>query len=351
MKILYITSDTNSLGGIQQYNRKFIAALKARGDSVVLVEIKSGGAWAGIKFVLNSFFKSVSFKPDVIVCAHVNYSPIGFFIKKLFGYEYIVCTHGIDVWNIRSFLQRKSLLEAKVITTVAEFTGEKMIAQLPELKDKIYFLYNPVDGSRFAPKGKPTLLINRYGLKGKKVIFTVARLSSLEGYKGYDRVIQAMPEILSAVTEAIYLLGGKGDDMPRVRNLIDAMNLGDKVIVAGFIPDEEIVDYYNLADVFTMPSKAEGAPAVYVEALSCGIPVIAGNQDGSGTPLLGGEIGLLVNPDDIHEIAQSIVNVLTGKVRKELLDRAFLRQKVLSKFGIELFPKRVDELLLRFFNK
>jgi len=107
------------------------------------------------------------------------------------------------------------------------------------------------------------------------------------------------------------------------------------------------VDHYNLADVFIMPSKAEGAPAVFVEALACGIPVIAGNKDGSATPLMGGELGLLIDPESVDEIVAAIINILTGKVRKELLDRDFLRRKVLEKFGLDRFPQRVDEMFNR----
>jgi len=296
-------------------------------------------------FIFKVFFESVRKMPDVIICAHINYAPLGFAMKRLFRRNYIVCTHGIDVWDIKSSLQLKALREAKLITTVAEYTRDRIVDQLPEVRERIYLLYNPVDGDRFVPSRKPPSLAKRLGVAKKKVIFTVARLSAIEGYKGYDRVIQAMPKVLAAVPEAFYVLGGAGDDAPRVHALIEGTGLRDSVRMVGYIPDEEIVNYYNLADVFIMPSKAEGAPAVFVEALACGVPVIAGNQDGSATPLLHGEVGLLIDPDNINEISRAIIRVLTGKVRKNLRDRAFLRRKVLGTFGLDHFPGRVDDVL------
>jgi len=347
MRILYIASDTKALGGIQQYNRKFLDSLRARGDEVVLVELKGGGFLAKARFIVKCFIQGVRHRPDLTVCAHVNYAPFGLFMKKWFGQDYIVCTHGIDVWEVRGALRRKALQEADLITTVAEFTRDKIVRQLPEVRDRIYLLYNCVDGARFVPKVKSPALIKRYGLEGKKAIFTIARLLTIEGYKGYDRVIKAMPQILRAVPNAVYLLSGEGDDMPRVQKLVHEMGLEDKVIMTGYVPEEEMVDHYNLADVFIMPSKAEGAPAVFVEALACGIPVIAGNKDGSATPLMGGELGLLIDPESVDEIVAAIINILTGKVRKELLDRDFLRRKVLEKFGLDRFPQRVDEMFNR----
>ncbi|MDP3724885.1 MAG: glycosyltransferase family 4 protein [Nanoarchaeota archaeon] len=351
MKILYIAADTNALGGIQQYNRKLIEHLRARGDKVLLVELKNGNPIAKLEFIGRCLRKTISWKPNLVVCAHVNYAPIGLFLKKFLGRRYIVCTHGIEVWNVKGWARRKALREAQIITTVAEYTRDKIIRQLPETKDRIYFLYNPIDGERFRPKAKSPAFVARYGVQNKKVILTVARLWAKEGYKGYDRVIEAMPKVLEAVPNAVYLLGGKGDDAPRIRSLIETLGLRKKVIMAGYVPEEEIVDHYNLADVFVMPSKAEGAPAVYVEALACGVPVIAGNKDGSGTPLQNGEVGLLINPDSVDEIASAIIRVLKGEVDKRLLDKEFLRKKTLERFGLDRFPEKIEGMIQKFLTE
>lgn len=347
MRTLFVASDTDALGGIQQYNRKFLDVLRGRGDQIQLLELKGGGLFSKIKFISLFLMKSIGGCPELTICGHINYAPLGLLMKKILNRKYIVCTHGIDVWNIKSSLKRSALKEAKLITTVAEYTRDKMVSQLPELKDRIHLLYNPVDGNRFHPKEKSKALIKRYGLENKKVIFTIARLLALEGYKGYDRVIEAMPKVLEAVPNALYLLAGKGDDAPRVKKLISELNLEKKVIMAGYVPEEEMIDHYNLADVFIMPSKAEGAPAVFLEALSCGVPVVAGNIDGSKTPLLSGEVGLLIDPESVEEIASAIINVLTHRVRGEFLDKDFLRRKTLEKFGLDKFPLKVDEMLKR----
>src|SRR3989344_1056713 len=162
MKILFIASDTNALGGIQQYNRKFLKCLKERGDEVALIELK-GNFLEKLFAVFRTFIKSALWKPRVTVCAHINYSPIWYVAKKLFDRKYIICTHGVDVWNITNPLQRMAIREAKLITTVAEYTRDKILGQIESVRVKcqsssvkcpIYLLYNPIDGTRFMPKEK-----------------------------------------------------------------------------------------------------------------------------------------------------------------------------------------------------
>ncbi len=71
-------------------------------------------------------------------------------------------------------------------------------------------------------------------------------------------------------------------------------------------------EHYNICDVFAMPSKGEGFGIVFLEALGCGKPVIAGNKDGSVEPLLDGKLGRLVDPDSVEQIADAICSTLSA---------------------------------------
>ena len=81
-------------------------------------------------------------------------------------------------------------------------------------------------------------------------------MRKVEQNKGYDRIIQALPNIIQTIPNVHYLLVGKGDDRPRVEQLIQSLNLQNYVTLTGFISDEELGNYYNLCDLFVMPSKA-----------------------------------------------------------------------------------------------
>jgi glycosyltransferase involved in cell wall biosynthesis len=143
---------------------------------------------------------------------------------------------------------------------------------------------------------------------------------------------------------------GKGDDRPQLELFIHEHKLQDCVTLAGFVPDSELVDYYNLCDVFAMPSKGEGFGIVYLEALACGKPVLAGNQDGAMDALCQGELGALVDPDDIDAIAQTLIAILQKQYRHPLMYQPdALRQKVIDTFGFEHFQTTLSSYLERYF--
>jgi glycosyltransferase involved in cell wall biosynthesis len=121
------------------------------------------------------------------------------------------------------------------------------------------------------------------------------------------------------------------------------------VVLAGFVPDEELCEHYNLCDLFAMPSKAEGFGIVYLEALACGKPALAGNKDGSRDALNDGELGLLVDPDDTEEIAAESIRVLRREHSHPNLFRpGLLRQRVTELFGFETFKRTVADRLKPF---
>jgi glycosyltransferase involved in cell wall biosynthesis len=87
-----------------------------------------------------------------------------------------------------------------------------------------------------------------------------------------------------------------------------------------------------------MPSKQEGFGIVFIEALACGKPVLAGNQDGSAEALRNGELGVLVDPNNIKEIADNLIQILKNEhPNKTIYNPQLLRGKAIEYFGFEKF--------------
>ncbi|MBI5401682.1 glycosyltransferase family 4 protein [Candidatus Wolfebacteria bacterium] len=342
MKILFITTDLKGLGGIQKYDADFLKSLES--EKVLVVESKRRDIISKIIFVLSVFLRFLTFHPDFVICGHINFAPIGNFIKKLFGKDYAVLTYGIDVWNLNK-KQIECLKNAKTISTISNYTKRRILAAAPQLESKIFMLSNAINGDKFKPKQKSEELAKKLGVENNKVILTIGRFAKSEGYKGYDKVIQALPDVIKEIKNVKYVLAGKGDDVDGIKQLVKDLKMEDYVVMPGYILEEELVDYYNLCDVFIMPSKGEGFGFVFLEALACGKPVIAGNQDGSVDAVLGGEVGVLVNPDNIVAISEAIVNILKHKTGLKLLDRSYLRKKVLETYGIDKFKEKVKNLI------
>jgi glycosyltransferase involved in cell wall biosynthesis len=209
--------------------------------------------------------------------------------------------------------------------------------------EQVQLLPNTFDADRFAPAGKPPYLLDRFELtEAHRVILTVARLAGGERYKGYDQILRVLPAIRRRVPEARYMIVGSGADRGRIEALVRHLGLTGAVLLAGYVPDEELGDFYNLCDVFAMPSKGEGFGIVFLEALACGKPVLAGNKDGSVDPLLDGELGVLVDPDNGDEIAKQLTLMLKVEHPLAILRRPEqLRARVIQEYGFARFVERV----------
>jgi glycosyltransferase involved in cell wall biosynthesis len=286
-------------------------------------------------------------RPNLVISTHINFTVAAYWLKLLTGIPYWTVAHGVDAWNIKNPSLQTALKSADKILAVSSYTRNRLIKEQNLDPAKIGLLPNTFDTSRFQITAKPEYLLQRYKLtKEHKIILTVTRLDNTERNKGYERILSALPHIRQQIPEVHYILVGKGSDRPRVEKLIADLNLQDCVTLAGFVPDEELNDHYNLCDVFAMPSKGEGFGIVYLEALACGKPTLGGDRDGAIDALCHGELGVLVNPDDVEAISHSLIAILQGTYDHPILYKPEIpRQKVIDNFGFAQFQNRLAQLL------
>lgn len=305
------------------------------------------GFWQTMHFTYSLLKGALTNKPNLILCGHINFSPVAFLIHRLTGIPYWIFVYGVDAWLVKSPITKKALRAANQVVSISGYTRDRLINEQDLPLNKIALLPVTVDSIRFKISAKPDYLTERYGLQSeRKIILTVARLANSEQYKGYDKILQALPEIRLHIPNVHYILVGKGDDRPRIEQLIGQLRLQDCVTLAGFIPDDELCDHYNLCDVFAMPSKGEGFGIVYLEALACGKPTLGGNQDGAIDALCHGELGVLVDPDNLSAIAQTLIQILQGRHPHPLLYQPeVLRQRVIETFGFEQFKRTLAQIL------
>ena len=191
-------------------------------------------------------------------------------------------------------------------------------------------------------------LKKKYGIySGSKIILTVSRLSSKEKYKGYEKVINVLPGIISNFPDVKYLIVGGGDnsEINRIKILIEDLNLQDEVVLTGEVVEDELNELYRTADVFIMPSIGEGFGIVFIEALANGLSVIAGNKDGSTDPLMDGKLGVLVDPNDSEQIKNALLESLNKQIKENFQNRDYLRTEVKRNFGFNRFKKNLNTVL------
>jgi glycosyltransferase involved in cell wall biosynthesis len=285
--------------------------------------------------------------PDLIISTHLNFSVAAYWLKRLTGIPYWTVAHGIEAWNINNSTLQTALHHADRILAVSNYTRDRLLREQNLDPNKISILPNTFDHHLWGISEKPAYLLKRHHLEPQQpIILTVSRLSRDESYKGYNKILDALPQIRASIPTVRYIIVGKGDDLPRLKELIDRNQLQDCVTLAGFIPDSELKDYYNLCDLFALPSKGEGFGIVYLEALACGKPTLGGDRDGAIDTLGNGELGVLVNPDDINAIAQRSIDILQKNYLHSLIyNPEALRQKVIETFGFESFQQKLTNYL------
>ncbi|MGB5962065.1 MAG: glycosyltransferase family 4 protein [Coleofasciculaceae cyanobacterium] len=298
-------------------------------------------------FAFQLILGSLKERPQLIICGHLNFAPIAYLIHRLTGIPYWICVYGADAWNINNYWKKQALHNADKIISISNYTSDRLIHEQKLNPEKIALLPVTFDASRWSIAPKPQYLLDRYQFSSDQpLILTVGRMSKDAQHKGYDRLIHTLPTIIQAIPNIHYLIVGKGDDRPCIEQLIKSLNLEKYVTLTGFIPDQELVDYYNLCDIFAMPSKAEGFGIVYLEALACGKPTLGGNQDGAIDALCHGEIGVLVDPNNLEEIAQAIIKVLQGTCPNPIIYQPeTLRQKVIETYGSARFKTILTNLV------
>jgi glycosyltransferase involved in cell wall biosynthesis len=371
---LWIPNIFEFKGGIQVYSKFLIQALQglhihanysifikhdsgAKSDICYLPNTKFyvSGQWPlslrTLAFSAQIIASGLCQSPNLVIATHLNFTVAAYWLKRLTGIPYWTIAHGVEAWNIQRPDLKTVLHYADRILAVSNYTRDRLLKEQNLDPNKVSVLPNTFEPHRFQIGAKPTYLLERHALKpDQSIILTVSRLCQSESYKGYDKILEALPQIRQSIPNVHYIIGGKGDDRPRIEQLIQQLQLQDRVTLAGFIPDPELCDYYNLCDVFAMPSKLEGFGIVYLEALACGKPTLGGNQDGAIDALCHGELGALVNPDDVGAIAQTLIQILQGNYPNPLIYQPeALRQKVTARYGFEQFKQTLAQHLERYF--
>ncbi|MBW4517367.1 MAG: glycosyltransferase [Timaviella obliquedivisa GSE-PSE-MK23-08B] len=303
--------------------------------------VQVGRLWMAIALC----FYILKNRPQRVICGHINLAPLVRFLCQPLQIPYTVIVHGKEVWEPLPRPLRTALQQADEIWTVSRYSRDRAAASNHLDPRKIRLMPCAVDGDRFTPGEKSAALVERYGLVDATVMLTVARLWSGDIYKGVDMTIRALGAIAQSIPNIKYLVIGRGDDQPRLAQLAKDLGVGDRVVFAGFVPTTDLPEHYRLADAYVMPSQ-EGFGIVYLEAMACGVPVLAGDADGSADPLQDGTLGWRVPHRNAGAIAHACVEMLQQQaMRQGRSDGQWLRQQALDLFGQTAFTQRLQDAL------
>ena len=236
------------------------------------------------------FLKAV--KSSKIVHAHGHpylTSLIAGKLAKLYDKPFVLTQHNtfIEYNNVFDHVERlndltvgkQNLNDADKIIAISNATKDYVL-RLGAKPSKVKVIYNGVDLARFRPiAGKREEMRKKLGISQNAiVVLTVRRLV----YKnGIDTLIDCANIAVKKNPRIVFLVVGKGPDLESVKLQVAQLGIEANFKLAGFVSDEDLPSYYNVADLFVLPSKSgEGLPLVALEAMACGLPVIATDVGG-----------------------------------------------------------------------
>ena len=163
----------------------------------------------------------------------------------------------------------------------------------------------------------------RYGIRGDYLL----HVGTLQPRKNLERLLEAFARLDGELQ--LVLAGKRGWLYDRIFRRVEELGLGDRVLFAGHVPQEDLPALMSGARLLAMPSLYEGFGLPVVEAMACGTPVVCSNA--SSLPEVAGHAALLVDPLDVEALAATMERVLgDDKLRAELIERGFERARKFS---------------------
>ncbi|MBN1622512.1 MAG: glycosyltransferase family 4 protein [Endomicrobiales bacterium] len=215
---------------------------------------------------------------------------------------------------------------ADIIITDSEYSRKDIIEllKIPENRIKVIPL---AAGERFKP-GKDKDMVqqtkNKYNIGNSPYVLFVG---NIEYRKNIILLLKIWKKL--RLPHKLVLAGSKTGYTDNLVRFISENEIKDRVLLTDYISDEDIVNLYNGADLFVYPSLYEGFGLPVLEAMSCGTPVIASNT--TSLPEIVSDAGILTDPNNIDELQDAIVKVLSdSSLRSKLKEKGLIRSKLFS---------------------
>lgn len=247
-------------------------------------------------------------------------------LSRVLGIPVVVSARGTDINLFPSFRLirpkiRWTLRQAAGVVAVSSALRNAMV-ELGTPTDRIRVIPNGIDARRFRPIER---ISAREQLKLPREGECVIAAGNLIPTKGQELLIAALARLAAHHPTLKLYLVGDGPQKAALKELAKSMGLGDRVVLAGARPHDELPLWFNAAELSCLASRREGLPNVVLESLACGTPVLATRVGGIPEVLSSPDLGMLVEPD-----ATSIATAMEEALARTW-DRDFLARHVQSR--------------------
>ncbi len=327
--VLVMTSqfgDLSKIDKIDGYRVYRIPVLRKRIDRCSVLEM--------VTFIMSGLWYAPNlakdFKPDMIYAYFgIPSGPIALWLKILYGIPYIVFLRGGDVPGFQKnelhfyhFLLTPliKLIWEKAYKIIAinkgfkdkvrELTGKAKVVTIPNGIDKTLFFKNPCQNNAAQIR-----------------IITVGRLAT---QKRFDILIDAIKKLIEngCTRSFIVEIVGEGPKKNMLRRQVNSLRLSNYIRFLGRIDRNEIADKYRSSDVFALTSTYEGMSNAMLEALACGLPVVASDLPSNREIVKDGNNGFLFPPENSEILAERLNLLIKDDILRDKMSKMAVETSV-----------------------
>jgi glycosyltransferase involved in cell wall biosynthesis len=244
------------------------------------------------------------------------------------------------------YKQQKPLLSIsdRIITVSQELVSDLRRWYGERIATKAVPVFNGIDPEVFRPDPHTRhTMRTKFQIQDDETLLMTS--GALNKEKGHHLAIKSLLYLQREIPNTKLMIVGSGESRKFLEKLMRETALQDKVLFTGFVPNHEMVQYYNAADVYLMPTlRIEGLPFVLLEAMSCAKPVVATRTGGNTSIIKDGENGFLIEPTNIQQLIHYIMMILKDdKIKNRLSTSA--RKTILEDFTIDKMVDKTVELM------
>ncbi|HVS03972.1 MAG TPA: glycosyltransferase family 4 protein [Thermoanaerobaculia bacterium] len=317
----------------RRYRRELLSVLRRR------------DRWLLWRFLQAGYVADRARRYDV-GCLHAHFAnratTVAYYAARLSKIPFSFTAHAFDIFGDHDFrVLAKKMRAARFVATVSRHNVGYLASQVKGDGARIELIRNGIDLEHFAPPAAPP----------PAVPFTILAVARLIEKKGLDVLVAACGHLRDRGHLFRCRIVGKGILRAELKQLIQRLDLGDRVELVGPHTQNEIVARYHQAHVLTLPcvvaedGNRDGLPVSIVEALACGVPVVATAVTGIPEAVTHGVNGLIVPERDPVALADALESLLLDRDRLAALRQA-ARPSVVEMFDARLTTLRLRDLLL-----
>ena len=246
-------------------------------------------------------------------------------IASCFGtISFSISVHGPDIfYNVDTALLAQKVKRAKRIRCISLYCRSQLMRIIPySMWGKLDIVRCGIDPDKFSPRPEPDNEIPE--------ILCVGRLVPA---KGQHILLSACGLLKKRGIQFSLVFVGDGEDRPSLEHLAQQLGISDQVTFTGAIGQDQVVEYYNRADIFALVSFAEGVPVVLMESMAKQVPCVSTNITGIPELIENSKTGMLLQPSDVEGLAHALETLITDKELRVKLGKQG-RTKVIEDYNL-----------------